>query len=213
MPWKSIPKPDRPDKEPNHTSCNVLTYLRALVAGKFGDLVVVGLNLGEDRRAIGEAILRLNNRDWLRRPPAHAQRMVSGSITATALFIFFSPSCAGLFAALNQPTPSKIFCNRMESIRLFAETSRPAARQPRHQAARKRRSVRLRARCAASRSRVRASELPGGRRAIARSKASSALSGWPARISASASQRTWGTGLNLSAGAICPRPTDRPAHR
>jgi hypothetical protein len=63
------PKQDWPDKNPDHASGDVLGDLRALVPGQFLNLRVVGLSLGDYRRAIGVPVLGLNNRHGLRRSP------------------------------------------------------------------------------------------------------------------------------------------------
>jgi hypothetical protein len=61
-------EPHRPDKQPDHPRRDVLRHLAALLASEILDLLVIRLNLGEDRRTIGIAILRLHDGNGLRRP-------------------------------------------------------------------------------------------------------------------------------------------------
>ena len=63
-------EPKDRNEEASHTGRNVLGDLAALFAGKSLDLLIVGLDFGDDRRAIHEAVLRLNRRDRLRRAPS-----------------------------------------------------------------------------------------------------------------------------------------------
>jgi hypothetical protein len=60
-------EPDWPNEKADHTGRDVLGDLRTLVSGEILDLLVVRLNLGNDRCAIGETVLGLNDRDGLRR--------------------------------------------------------------------------------------------------------------------------------------------------
>jgi hypothetical protein len=60
-------EPHRPDKNPDDPGCHILGDLRPLVAGEFSDLGVIGLDFSDDRRAIDISVLRLNDRDRLRR--------------------------------------------------------------------------------------------------------------------------------------------------
>ena len=61
-------KEQGPDHQSGHAGGNILTDLEALLRSKLTDFLVVGFDLGRDGRAIGISILRLNNRDGLRRP-------------------------------------------------------------------------------------------------------------------------------------------------
>jgi hypothetical protein len=58
-------KQERPDQQARRTS---LTDLGGLLGSKLPDFLVVGFDLSRNGRAIRMSILRLNDRDRLRRP-------------------------------------------------------------------------------------------------------------------------------------------------
>jgi hypothetical protein len=60
------PEPKHRNEDAGYASRNVLRRLPALFSGEFLYPLIVGLNLGKDRRTIHVAILRLNNSDGVR---------------------------------------------------------------------------------------------------------------------------------------------------
>ena len=69
-PFQSIPNhrtgTNRPATPPN----NVLGGLTTLLLGQFANSAIVAFNFCDDCLTVHVAILNLNNRDWLRRPPS-----------------------------------------------------------------------------------------------------------------------------------------------